>query len=171
MNTSDSSVSLKISAPPEELQNRYLTFKSEEKIYGIDLAHVVEIIGVLPFTKVPLLPDYFKGIVNLRGKVVPVVDVRIKLGRAPQEKYDEKTCILVVDIKDMCVGLIVDSVSEVLTLPGDICHAPPSGGRLGEENILKSVAEHGGNVIMNLDCIKFFALELSENKVGDRVSV
>ena len=99
----------------DELRGRFLTFYIDDTFYSIELCHIIEIISIQPTTYVPGLPDYFKGIINLRGKVVPVIDVRLKFGQ-PAREYDDKTCIIIVTIHDMQVGLIVDRVAEVSAL-------------------------------------------------------
>ena len=78
----------------DDLRGRYLTFNIGEVSYGLELYHVIEIIGMQPITNVPNLPDYIKGITNLRGRVVPIIDVRLKFGQ-PERDYDDKTCIIV----------------------------------------------------------------------------
>ena len=87
----------------DELRDRFLTFYIEDTFYSIELCHIIEIISIQLTTYVPGLPEYFKGIINLRGKVVPVIDVRLKFGQPPRE-YDDKTCIIIVTIHDMPVS-------------------------------------------------------------------
>ncbi len=106
-------------------QNRYLTFLLGEEVYGIAIGNVIEIIGVLPVTPLPGAPDYLKGIMNLRGKIVPVIDVRLKF-KKPAVEYTERTCIVVVEVQEMTVGLLIDEVSEVLTIDAQDVVPPPS---------------------------------------------
>ena len=112
-------------APDEDTQkNRFLTFMVDSESYGLEISVVTEIIGIQEITKIPETPDYIKGVINLRGRVIPVMDVRLRFRKPPLE-YDDRTCIVVVDMKNLSVGLIVDSVSEVLTIQeGDIVPPP-----------------------------------------------
>ena len=101
---------------------KHLTFKLENEEYGIEILKIKEIIGVMRITTVPQTPDYVKGVINLRGKIIPVVDLRMMFGMATQE-YSERTCIVVVEIHRasgaVFVGLVVDEVSEVVNLNRD----------------------------------------------------
>lgn len=143
----------------DDLNGRFLTFYIGKSIYGVELSHVLEIISIEPITRVPRLPNYLKGIVNLRGKVVPVIDVRTKF-RLEERAYDDKTCIIVVTVDGMQVGLIADSVAEVITVPNEEQSAPPDLGSGDDERYLRSIAKVGGNVILNIDCDKFFRTDL-----------
>jgi len=111
---------------------RYLTFTIEDNVYGIPIRFVREIIGIQNITKVPDTPDYIKGIINLRGKIVPLIDVRVKFGKE-EIAYNERTCIIVVDVSDLDVGLIVDMVDDVLTIQDEQIAAPPDN-QIGFEN-------------------------------------
>lgn len=105
-------------------KDKYLTFNLGDELYGIDIRVVIEIIGILPITKVPEVPDYVRGIINLRGKVIPVVDMRLRFGREYRE-YTDRTCVIVIAVKDLFIGLIIDGVSEVLTVPEEQIVPPP----------------------------------------------
>jgi purine-binding chemotaxis protein CheW len=104
---------------------RFLTFSLEEEVFGIEIKYVTEIVGIQSITKVPEVPAYIKGIINLRGKIIPVIDVRLKFGKQPMV-YDDRTCIVVIDITEVSVGLIVDNVDEVLTIDDSNIAAPPA---------------------------------------------
>ncbi len=132
---------------------RFLTFTLEEEVYGIEIKYVTEIIGMQSITKVPEVPEYVKGIINLRGKIIPVIDVRLKFGKKPIE-YDDRTCIVVIDIIEVSVGLIVDNVDEVLTI-GDQDIATPPANKTGFENkYIKGIGKSGNKVQLLLDCEK-----------------
>ncbi len=148
----------------DDLQGRFLTFYINDTIYGIELLNVIEIISVQHATRIPSVPEYIKGIINLRGKVVPVIDVRLKL-KQPERAYDEKTCIIVVVIEDMQVGLIVDRVSEVVTIDQGELADPPSIGNSSSEKYLQSIATVGDKVVLNIDCRKFFHSDLFYTKI------
>lgn len=143
-----------------DLSDRALTFYIGESIFGIGLDHVLEIIKVEPSTHVPNVPAYIKGVINLRGKIVPLIDVRLKFNRE-EIPYNEKTCIIVVTIHDMQVGLIVDSVAEVVTVPPDQLAEPPEIGTGHADHYLLGVAEVGQRVILIIDCEKFFQSDLT----------
>jgi len=114
---------------------KYLTFKIGEEEYGFGIRFVTEIIGIQRVTEVPDVPVYIKGVINLRGKVIPVVDVRLRFGMLERE-YDERTCIIVVNLDNSVVGLIVDSVSEVINIPdNDIEHPPQVNKGKGSQYI------------------------------------
>ncbi|MEA4894326.1 MAG: chemotaxis protein CheW [Oscillospiraceae bacterium] len=136
------------------LNDRYLLFTIDGTYYGLPLALALEILTVQSITKLPRVAGYVKGIINLRGKVIPVIDVRKKLGISEREN-DEATCIIVIDIRDMHVGLIVDMVSEVVTVPSDRVIPPPQ--TIGEKsNYISSISQLDDKVVLNLDCEKFF---------------
>jgi len=136
------------------LSDRYLMFTIEGAYYGLPLALALEILTMQSITKLPRVADYVKGIINLRGKVIPVLDVRKKLG-IPERPCDDANCIIVIEIHDMHVGLIVDMVSEVATVPSDKIIPPPK--TVGEQSsYISSVSQLNDRIILNLDCEKFF---------------
>ncbi len=111
-------------------KDRYLTFRLGDEDYGIPIAHVTEIIGVQKITNVPDMPDFVKGVINLRGRVIPVVDVRTRFQMQAQE-YTDRTCVIVVNIQGMAVGLVVDTVKEVISIPEAQISEPPKMNRAG----------------------------------------
>lgn len=134
---------------------RYLTFNVGNEIYGIEIEYVTEIIGMQQITKIPEIADYIKGIINLRGKIIPVIDVRLKFKKDPIE-YDDRTCIIVVDTQEIIVGLIVDQVSEVMTIDDQNVAEPPDS-RTGIHNkYIKGIGKIEGDVKLLLDCKKLF---------------
>ena len=122
------------------LAGKYLTVVLENEAYGIAVLKVREIIRIQKITPVPQMPDYVKGVINLRGRVIPIVDLRVKFGL--KAEFTERTCVVVVQVKlgaDQLVqmGLIVDTVEEVVTLTPDVIEPTPDfGARLGTEYIL-----------------------------------
>jgi len=143
-------------------RGRFLTFTIEENIYGLPIRFVTEIIGVQPATKVPETPDYVKGIINLRGRIIPLVDVRLKFGKE-EIPYTERTCIIVIDVNLVAVGLIVDKVDDVLTLEDQQIALPPSGGSLGFENrYIEGIGKVDGLVLLLLDAEKLLRVEEME---------
>jgi len=134
-------------------KGRYLTFSLGRESYGIEIRYVTEIIGIQPITEIPELPDYVKGIMNLRGKIIPVMDVRLRFRKEPKE-YSDKTCVIVVDIRDMSIGLIVDSVSEVLAIPEQDIVEPPQMNKGYQNRYIKNIGKVGADVMLLLDCDK-----------------
>ena len=113
-------------------EDKFLTFVLNREEFGIEIRYVMEIIGIQNITEVPDVPRYIKGVINLRGKVIPVMDVRLRF-ELEERAYDDRTCIVVICIDEQSVGLIVDRVSEVLDIP-KINIEPPPKGRKGENS-------------------------------------
>jgi purine-binding chemotaxis protein CheW len=135
-------------------EGKYLTFSLTGEEYGIGILKVKEIIGLMAITTIPRMPSYVKGVINLRGKVIPVIDLRLKFAMEEAE-YTERTCIIVVEIScgsgRLLIGIIVDSVSEVLNVKGaDIEDTPAFGASLDTAYIL-GMAKIGGRVKILLD--------------------
>jgi len=124
----------------EKKAGKYLTFQLAGEEYGLEILKVKEIIGIMDITALPRTPDYVKGVINLRGKVIPVIDLRLRFG-FPEAEHTEKTCIVVVEIiednANIQVGIVVDAVSEVLNVTvEDIEDTPKFGVKLDTEFIL-----------------------------------
>ncbi|MGV8906016.1 MAG: chemotaxis protein CheW [Acetobacterium sp.] len=144
---------------------RFLTFSLEEEVFGIEIKYVTEIVGIQSITKVPEVPTYIKGIINLRGKIIPVIDVRLKFGKEAIE-YNDRTCIIVIDIQDVSVGLIVDNVEEVLTIDDEAISPPPANKTGFENRFIKGIGMVGGKVQLLLECerlLKNSEMELIED--------
>ena len=138
----------------EHHEGKYLTFSLAEEEYGIGILKVKEIIGMMPITAVPRAPGQVRGVINLRGKVIPVVDLRLKFGIEAMA-YTERTCIIVVEIAlgagKVFMGIVVDSVSEVVNIrAADVEAAPDFGSKLDTEYIL-GMAKCGQGVKILLD--------------------
>lgn len=122
---------VKIDLPAEKIsedeieKEQYMTFRCADEIYGISIKYVNEIIGLSQITKVPETQDYLIGLINLRGKIIPVIDVRIRFGKEPIE-YNDRTCVIVIDVKSTVIGLIVDGIDEVAAFAEDEITPPPS---------------------------------------------
>ena len=144
----------------DDLSGRYITFNIGSSVYGIELLHVIEIINVQSITPVPNVPHYVKGITNLRGKILPVIDVRLKL-KMEEKPYDDKSCIIVLLYEDIHIGFIVDSISDVVTIDSSNLSEHPEQGKLKADKYLKSVSKIGNRVILNLDCSKFIDADYS----------
>lgn len=145
----------------DDLSGRFLTFLLNGASYGLPLQSIIEIISIQGITTVPMLPDYITGIINLRGKVVPVVDIRVKMGMQPRP-YDMYTCIVVVNIGDLSLGLIVDKVNAVITADASQMTNPPSSISSGVQQ-LSSIINTDNGVILIIALEKLFADELADS--------
>ncbi len=148
-------------------QNRYLAFALDEEDYGIDIRYVTEIIGVQPITRLPEVPKYIKGIINLRGKVVPVIDMRLKFHKE-SVPYNDRTCVIVIEVQELTAGLIVDSVTEVLTIEGFSIVPPPEHSSMGVQNkYISGIGRVGNEIKLLLDCEKIFYEEGSPEETRE----
>src|SRR5438034_1023956 len=146
-----------VSAPAVKSDDRagkYLTFMIGKEEFGVGVLRVREIMGIQDITAVPQTPPYLKGVINLRGKVIPVIDLRLKFG-LPSIDYTQRTCIIVVQVKSgstsLLMGIVVDEVSEVLTMaPGDIEDTPDFGANV-ETSYILGMAKIKGKVKILLD--------------------
>jgi purine-binding chemotaxis protein CheW len=143
-------------------KGKFLTFTLGSETYGLDIKYVIEIIGIQEVTEVPELPEYVKGIINLRGKIIPVMDVRLRF-KKPFREYNDRTCTVVVEINDICIGLIVDAVSEVLSIQEqDIVPPPDLNKGLGNKYI-KGIGKVKSEVKLLLDCNKLLSNDEIQN--------
>ena len=138
-------------------EGKYLTFSLSDEEYGIGILKIKEIIGMMEVTSVPKTPEFVKGVINLRGKVIPVIDLRLRF-TMEEEKYTERTCIIVVETEGqmgtILMGIVVDAVSEVMNIKGeDIERTPNFGTNLSTEYIL-GMAKNDGKVKILLDIDK-----------------
>ena len=136
-------------------QGRYLTFNLGEEVFGLEIRYVTEIIGMQPITRIPEVAAYIKGIINLRGKIIPVIDMRLKFNKEPVE-YNDRTCIIVIDTQEMSVGLIVDKVSEVMTIEDENVVPPPDQKTGIKNRYIHGIGKVDGEVKLLLDCNKLF---------------
>lgn len=134
-------------------EDKYLTFIIDREEYGIEIKYVIEIIGIQNITTVPDLPSYIKGVINLRGKVIPVMDVRMRFG-IPEQTYNERTCIIVIMVREQLVGLIVDEVLEVLDIPKSNVEPPPKVNRGYSSRYVQGMGKVGDKVKILLNANK-----------------
>ncbi len=129
-----------------------MTFKSGNEYFGLEIQYVNEIIQLQAITAIPETEDYIKGLINLRGKVIPVVDVRLRFKQEPFE-YNDRTCIIVINIKSMMVGLIVEKIAEVVEIKEDNILPPPSVGRTDkvQNKYVYGIGKVGDTVKLLLD--------------------
>ncbi len=134
--------------------NKYLNFRIGEESYGISIKHVREIIEMQNISEVPDMPGYVKGVINLRGKVIPIVDIRLRF-RFEERKYDDRTCVIVIEINNSTIGFIVDTVEDVLEIPEkDVEPAPKFKTASGKERYISGVGKVGDSVKILLDIEK-----------------
>lgn len=137
-------------------EGKYLTFSLDKEEYGIGILKIKEIIGMMPITTVPQTPAFVKGVINLRGKVIPVIDLRLRFDMESKE-YNDRTCIIVVEIEGqngtIQIGIVVDSVSEVLNVKVDeIEETPAFGTKLNTEYIMGMAKMEGGvKILLDID--------------------
>jgi len=133
---------------------KYLTFKLADEDYGLSLLKVREIIGMMPITSVPRTPDFVKGVINLRGKVIPVTDLRRRF-EMPEIDYTDRTCIIVVEIRTaectVQMGIVVDAVTEVLPVREDEIEPAPEFGASVDTRYILGMANMDGAVKILLD--------------------
>lgn len=133
-------------------EGKYMTFKSGSEYFGLEIQYVQQIIQFQAITKIPETEDYIKGLINLRGKIIPVVDVRVRFKQGECE-YNDKTCILVITVKDTTVGLIVEQIAEVAEIQKENILPPPTIGRndKGHNKYVYGIGKVGTSVKLLLD--------------------
>ncbi len=142
-----------------EMKNRagkYLSFSLGEEDFGIGIIKIKEIIGMMPVTAVPYAPEFVRGVINLRGRVIPVIDLRCKFDM-PTVEYTDRTCIIIVEVdgggKMLEMGIVVDSVSEVLNIKGENIEDPPALGAVTKTNYILGMAklEDSVKILLEID--------------------
>ncbi|MDI9496788.1 MAG: chemotaxis protein CheW [Bacillota bacterium] len=153
--------------------NKYLTFYIENQVFGIPIADVVQITGMQEIEEVPEFPSYAKGIINLRGIIVPIIDVRLRL-KKQEIKYNERTCIIVTNIDGLYIGFIVDSVNEVTNIYNDNISEPPRVGNNHAITYITGIAKLDKKIVILIDLKKLLnekeieSLELIKDEImGD----
>jgi purine-binding chemotaxis protein CheW len=134
------------------LGGKYLTFMLADEEYGLEILKVREIIGIMDITKVPQTPDFMQGVINLRGKVIPVIDLRTKFGLERAE-YNDQTCIIVVDV-GLLMGIIVDTVQEVHDIATADIEPPPQLGSSADTSFILGMGKVNDDVKILLDIDK-----------------
>ena len=134
----------------DTLKNMYLTFRLGNEDYGIEIRYVTEIVGMQKITEVPDMPIFVKGVVNLRGQVIPVLDMRLRF-HIESRSYDERTCIVVVNIEETQVGLVVDTVNEVRHLDDEQISPPPRTAGADSAQYIQGMGKVNEEVIILLE--------------------
>lgn len=152
-------------------KGKFMTFQTGKEYFGISISYVNEIIAMQAITAIPEVADYIKGLINLRGKIIPVIDVRVRFKMEPIE-YTDRTCIIVINVKSTVIGLIVERIAEVCTIMDDDIAPPPTLGRKDSEQnkYVYGLARTGDTVKLLIDPEKLIgdkdlrALEESQEK-------
>ena len=132
-------------------KDRFMTFRCGEECFGIAISYVEEIATMQPITPVPGMEDFVKGLINLRGKIVPVLDVRVRFCKEPVP-YNDRTCIMVVAVRDSIIGLIIDTITGVAVIgKKDIVSPPASGEILGPDRFVYGIGKDGDSVKLLID--------------------
>lgn len=137
----------------DEMKGKYLTFWTDGQLFGVPISDVVQIIGIQDITPLPDSPVYAKGVINLRGNIIPVIDVRIRFSK-PEAEYGEHTCIIVTKIEENFIGFIVDSVDEVATIEDDQISPPPHVSADRANAYLTGIGKLRSKVVLLLDTAK-----------------
>ena len=148
----------RINGAEETLRGRFITFAVGREMYGIEIRYVTEIVGIQPITVLPETPEHIKGVINLRGEIIPVVDMRLKFKKEPKA-YTDRTCIIVIDTKDISAGLIVDEVSEVLAIDDGDISPPPAFAQTNSGRYISGIGKVDGHVKILLNSQALFSRE------------
>lgn len=137
--------------------DKFLLFDLGEEAYGIPISHIIQIVEMQPITRIPDMPDYVKGIINIRGQIIPTIDLRCRF-HLPEKEADKKTCIVIISLGNNSMGLIVDTVSEVKSIPkDDISPAPQVKNASVREQYISGLAKVDDEVKILLDINKLFS--------------
>ena len=142
----------------DTLKDRYLTFKVKKEDYGIEIVSVKEIVGIQEITPVPEMPNYIRGVINLRGNVINVVDIRLRFGMEEKE-YDERTCIIIIQVDVIEIGIIVDNVNEVCVIPEEDIKKSSKLGKGDKGSFIKGLGKLNDKIKMILDVEKLLTEE------------
>ncbi len=144
---------------------QYLTFRLAEELYALDVGKVREVLEVIPITTVPKTPAHMRGVINVRGSVVPVLDMRLRLGMAPAESTVD-TCIIVTEVclegSSLIMGVLADAVSEVIDLESSQIEPPPRFGNHVKSELIKGIGKRNDSFIVILDIDRILASEEME---------
>ncbi len=146
---------------------QFLTFVLSEEEYGVEILKVREIMGIMEITPVPQTPDYMKGVINLRGSVIPIVDLRLKFAM-PEVEHTKETCIIVAEVGATQVGVIVDSVSEVMDIKGEDIEEAPNFGQEIDTNFIMGLGKTKKKIVILLDIEK--VLTTDELKMVEQIA-
>jgi len=144
----------------DTMHGKYLVFHLDSQQFAIAIVNVIDIINLQPITRVPNCPDYISGITNLRGKVIPIIDLRIRFGKKPREADENnRVCIIVLEHSGMQVGIVVDSVSEFAALDDSSISPPPPFHTSSESKFIEGVARVNDSIYLLLNCVEVLGPE------------
>ncbi len=142
------------------IEDMYLTFNVRNEEYAVNISYVTEIVGMQKISEVPDVPEFIKGVINLRGKVIPLMDVRLRFG-LPWQDYNDRTTIIVLEVDNVSTGLVVDQVNEVLEISKENIDPPPRWHGTSEQSIISALGKREDSVCIILDVIRL----LSDEKI------
>ena len=156
--------------PSGELQNEYLSFWADRQLFAVPIREVRQIIRMQKIVEVPDYPPYARGIINLRGDIIPIIDVRMRLGK-PEIPYNDRTCIIVIDVQNVVVGLIVETISEVVSIEEEDILPPPNVSKANAQaKFIRGIGKIGDHVKLLLDPVKLLSdnsLDFAEKQEED----
>jgi len=150
-----------------QYDGQFLTFVLSKEEYGVEILKVREIMGIMEITPVPQTPDYMKGVINLRGKVIPIIDLRLKFAM-PEVEHTKETCIIVAEVGATQVGVIVDGVSEVTDIKGEDIEEAPSFGQEIDTSFIMGLGKTKKKIVILLDIEK--VLTTDELKMVEQIA-
>ncbi len=142
-----------LSQEQDTQKGKFLTFRIGAELFAIEISYVTEINNMLSIVPLPDAPAYFKGVISLRGKIIPVIDMRLKLGKQP-EPYNDRTCIIILSVEGAQTGLIVDTVAEVLNIRDDDIERPPEMKHAAGSHYLQGIGKAEEDLVLILNCRK-----------------
>jgi len=167
-NSMDENAKGSLESIEDEQKDKFLTFKIGDEFYGLEIHYVIEIIGMQKITEIPEQPSQIKGVINLRGNIIPTMDIRARFNKEVRE-YDERTCTIVIKVGGNRIGLIVDRVSEVITIDGKNISNPPNLNMDEKNYYINGIARTNENIIILLDCMKLVKQKDVElNEMGEK---
>ena len=155
-----------LSQEEDTQKSKFLSFRLGTELFAIEIRFVTEINNMLAIISIPGTPEYFKGIISLRGKIIPVIDMRLKLHKEP-EVYNDRTCIIILSVEGAQTGLIVDTVAEVLTISDENIDLPPEMKHSLGNSFLQGIGKSGDDLALILNCKQI----LLEDDIFDLVQV
>lgn len=152
-NNETNNVALAYDEDEDTLMDRYLTFRIGDEDYAIEIRSVTEIIGIQKITEIPNIPNYIKGVINLRGQIIPILSVRLRFGM-PEIPFNDRTCIVVIKIRGNDIGIIVDSVAEVMSIPAESITDAPVTNKGSHGKYIYGLGQVGAEVKIIIDIFK-----------------
>jgi purine-binding chemotaxis protein CheW len=131
--------------------DKYLTFSIGDEVYALEISYVDDIIGIQDITTVPEQPEHLMGVINLRGIIIPVIDIRLRF-KKEKRAYDDRTCIIVVKIDEAAIGIVVDTVLEVINISEDDIAEPPNVADEENKQYMSGIGKFNGSVVIIIDC-------------------